>query len=91
MLFGVQCGAVVGAKRRFTVCSGVLKRNRFVSVSAVLTQSSPVLCNSMDYTACQAPLSLEFSRQENWSGLPFPSPLFQLRPQEMDVMFQRGA
>ena len=24
--------------------------------------------------ACQAPLSMEFSRQENWSGLPFPSP-----------------
>ena len=24
--------------------------------------------------ACQAPLSLEFSRQENWSELPFPSP-----------------
>ena len=23
---------------------------------------------------CQAPLSLEFSRQEYWSGLPFPSP-----------------
>ena len=24
--------------------------------------------------ACQAPLSMEFSRQECWSGLPFPSP-----------------
>ena len=24
--------------------------------------------------ACQAPLSTEFSRQEYWSGLPFPSP-----------------
>ena len=24
--------------------------------------------------ACQAPLSMEFSRQEYWSGLPFPSP-----------------
>ena len=23
--------------------------------------------------ACQAPLSMEFSRQEHWSGLPFPS------------------
>ena len=27
--------------------------------------------NPMDY---QAPLSMEFSRQEYWSGLPFPSP-----------------
>ena len=24
--------------------------------------------------ACQAPLSMEFSRREYWSGLPFPSP-----------------
>ena len=24
--------------------------------------------------ACQAPLSMGFSRQEGWSGLPFPSP-----------------
>ena len=24
--------------------------------------------------ACQAPLSLGFSRQESWSGLPFPTP-----------------
>ena len=25
-------------------------------------------------TACQGPLSVEFSRQEYWSGLPFPPP-----------------
>ena len=25
--------------------------------------------------ACQAPLSTEFSKQEYWSGLPFPTPL----------------
>ena len=24
--------------------------------------------------ACKAPLSVEFSRQESWSGLPFPTP-----------------
>ena len=28
----------------------------------------------MDHIACQASLSVEFSRQEDWSGLPFPSP-----------------
>ena len=34
-----------------------------------------ILCNPMDRTvAHQAPLSMEFSRQEYWSGLPFPSP-----------------
>ena len=26
--------------------------------------------------ACQAPLSMGFSRQEHWSGLPFPSPTY---------------
>ena len=26
--------------------------------------------------ACQAPLSMEFSRQEYWSGLPFPTPIY---------------
>ena len=30
--------------------------------------------------ACQAPLSMEFSRQEYWSGLPFPSPKGLLDP-----------
>ena len=30
--------------------------------------------------ACQPPLSMEFSRQEYWSGLPFPSPWDLLKP-----------
>ena len=34
----------------------------------------PTLCDSMDYIAHQAYLSLEFSRQEYWSGLPFATP-----------------
>ena len=37
-------------------------------------QSCPTLCNPMT-AAHQAPLSLGFSRQEHWSGLPFPSPM----------------
>ena len=32
------------------------------------------LCPPMDCVAHQAPLSMEFSRQEYWSGLPFPTP-----------------
>ena len=31
------------------------------------------LCDPMDFVACQAPLSMRFSRQELWSGLPCPS------------------
>ena len=30
--------------------------------------------------ACQAPLSKEFSRQDYWSGLPFPPPWDLLHP-----------
>ena len=30
--------------------------------------------------ACRVPLSMEFSRQEYWSGLPFPSPRDLLNP-----------
>ena len=38
-----------------------------------VTQLCPTLCDPVDI-ACQAPLSMGFSRQEYWSGLPFPSP-----------------
>ena len=31
-------------------------------------------CDSCNPTACLAPLSMGFSRQQHWSGLPFPSP-----------------
>ena len=40
----------------------------------VCTLSCPALCDPVDYIACQVPLSMEFSRQKYWSGLPFPSP-----------------
>ena len=40
-----------------------------------VTQSCPTLCDPMDYKGThQVPLSMGFSRQEYWSGLPFPSP-----------------
>ena len=34
------------------------------------------LCATPETAAHQAPLSLGFSRQEYWSGLPFPSPMY---------------
>ena len=44
-----------------------------------VAQSCPTLCDLMDCSlqtvAYNAPLSLGFSRQEYWSGLPFPSPI----------------
>ena len=39
-----------------------------------VTQSCPTLCDPMDSSLHQAPPSMGFSRQEYWSGLPFPSP-----------------
>ena len=39
-------------------------------------QSCPTLCDSIDGSP-QAPPSLGFSRQEHWSGLPFPSPMHE--------------
>ena len=35
------------------------------------------LCATPETAAYQAPLSLGFSRQEHWSGLPFPSPVHE--------------
>ena len=51
--------------------------NRFKATAAAkLLQSCPTLCNPGDGSP-QAPLSLRFSRQEHWSGLPFPSPMHE--------------
>ena len=35
------------------------------------------LCATPETTAHQAPLSLGFSRQDYWNGLPFPSPMHE--------------
>ena len=43
------------------------------AAAAKSLQSCPTLCNPID----QAPPSLGFSRQEHWSGLPFPSPMHE--------------
>ena len=42
-------------------------------ISESESQSCPILV-TLWMAACQAPLSMGFSRQEYWSGLPFPSP-----------------
>ena len=41
--------------------------------------------------ARQAPLSMEFSGQEYWSGLPFPSPGDHLPDTEIELWFPRTA
>ena len=46
------------------------------AAAAKSLQSCPTLCDPMDGSP-QAPPSLGFSRQEHWSGLPFPSPMHE--------------
>ena len=48
----------------------------FLLLLLLLSRSSHVrLCATPQMAAHQAPPSLGFSRQEHWSGLPFPSPM----------------
>ena len=53
---------------------------RAAAAAAKLLQLCPTLCNPIDGSH-QAPLSLRFSRQEHWSGLPFPSPMCESESQ----------
>jgi len=49
-----------------------------VYFSMLLSRFSRVrLCATPQTAAHQAPPSLGFSRQEHWSGLPFPSPMHE--------------
>ena len=60
-----DCAGLVPMKPALPICN---------SLMLVLSLSHVWLCDPMDYIAHQAPLSLGFSRQEYWSGLPCPSP-----------------
>ena len=52
-------------------------------IQSEVAQSCPALCAPWTI-AHQAPLSMGFSRQEYWSGLPFPSPEYIMRNAGMD-------
>ena len=45
-----------------------------------VSQSCPTLGDPMDCSLHQVSPSMGFSRQESWSGLPFPSPGDPLKP-----------
>ena len=55
-----------------------LQETHFIPAAATAKslQSCPTLCDPID-GAHQPPPSLEFSRQEHWSGVPFPSPMHE--------------
>ena len=56
----------------------LLCHSLWVSVLLLLSRFSRVqLCATSETADHQAPPSLGFSRQEHWSGLPFPSPMHE--------------
>ena len=58
-------GTEEGARLRYLVLNTDMRSVGCCSVSLTLL--------GFHGRACQVPLSMEFSRQEYWSGLPFPS------------------
>ena len=70
---GINVGVCVCA--RVCMCVRVC-----VCVRCVLSSVRVQLFATPWSIACQAPLSMGFSRQEYWSGLPFPTPDDLLEP-----------
>ena len=70
------------SRRPFQVCLDLMSMfDVFRSVSVMLC-CAQLLCHiGLSVRQCtaahQAPLSMEFPRQQHWSGLPFPSPKFR--------------
>ena len=57
-------------------------------IGGLVAQSCPTLATPWT-VACRAPLSMGFSRQEYFSGLPFPSPGYLPDPESQDLMFKK--
>ena len=53
-----------------------MREAHVATAAAKSLQSCPTLCNPIDGSPLGS-LSLGFSRQEHWSGLPFPSPMHE--------------
>ena len=66
-LMGKRVGTL-GYRRRYLLFKTLLLLSHFSCVR---------LCVTPKTAAYQAPPSLGFSRQEHWSGLPFPSPVHE--------------
>ena len=54
----------------------IAERNKNRDAAAKLLQSCLTLCDPIEGSPPGSP-SLGFSRQEHWSGLPFPSPMHE--------------
>ena len=77
VFFKIWCPDLYGAKTKGHMYSWILNIC-FKENLLLLSHFSRVrLCATPQTAAHQAPLSLGFSRQEHWSGLPFPSPVHE--------------
>ena len=96
------CAAVLGVTKSQTQLSDSTTAKAHVSLlpyrilCVLVTQSCPTLCDPIDWSplsmkpSVQAPLSMKFSRQEYWSGLPFPFPgIFPTRGSNLGVLHCR--
>ena len=82
----LEWGAIEKSKKLLTKQVGKIKllkeecklRKKLISAAAAakLLQSCLTLCDPIDGSPPGSP-SLGFSRQEHWSGLPFPSPMHE--------------
>ena len=67
--------ALLALASRFFTTSTIWEA--YICMRMLLRHFSRVrLCVTPETAAHQAPPSLRFSRQEHWSGLPFPSPIY---------------
>ena len=80
LTLSLSCTECVGSKKWLILFPGqprfLGRAYRSTAAIAKSLQSCPTLCDPRDGSH-QAPPSLEFSRKEHWSGLPFPSPMHE--------------
>jgi len=76
IMFRIKCKNT--ASNHMQIAIGVSQMTSYQYQAILLSHFSRVrLCVTPLTAAHKAPLSLGFSRQEHWSGLPFPSPMHE--------------
>ena len=78
----IQCNISLKKEGNFGTCYNIADIENIMLSEIVLLLllscfSRVRLCATPQTAAHQTPLSLGFSRQEHWSGLPFPSPMHE--------------
>ena len=74
--FSSQLSFIVQLSHPYMTTGKTIALTRQTFAAAKSLQSCPTLCDPID-SSHLAPPSLGFSRQEHWSGLPFPSPMHE--------------